>query len=868
MADLPTGTVTFLFTDIEGSTRVLQRHGDGYMHLLERHAELIRAAVVTHDGVEVHTEGDSFFVVFRSAPGGVRAAVDAQRALMAEPWPAGGEMKVRMGLHTGEGMLGGDNYVGLDVHRAARIMSAAHGRQIVVSAATRALVSDGVDFVDIGKHRLKDLERPEHLFQVAAHGLPREFPPLRSLESQHNLPAEVSSFLGRDDLIAAAHARLDKVRLLTLTGPGGVGKTRLALRMASDRLDRHADGVWLAELAGVADPELVSHTVLAALGGTEQPGRDSIESLVAHLGSRDALLVIDNCEHLIDAAADLVQRILADCRNAKVLATSREPLGVAGEAQQPVPPMATGGADGASEAVELFIERARAAVPGFEDTDEARATMATIVRRLDGLPLAIELAAARVRALSLDDLAEHLDDRLSVLAGSRRSAHSRHETIEATVVWSYDLLDQEEKDVFRVLGIFAGPFDLAAAERVTAHLGVNALSMVTSLVDRSLLSVVRDEGKVRYRMLETVKAFARKWLDTEDELATVEAEHTAWALEFAQQIEQEIIGPAMRQLIQRVRANIDDLRAVFARGIERSEPEIPLRILAALEAFLLSSTVREGSRWLERLLAFENIDPKVRAAALSTQGTLLGLQSEPEPAQLATEQAIAIFEELGDELGVARARVNLVMAAWHRLEPERLRALLRSSLEVLRSELEGGLARRMDLQYIGRAVYGLAMWEFEFGDPEAANALAETFMHFGRQTGAVIMDAHGAETLALQAHFLGDHEEARTRFTDAIDAYRRSGVVQCLAHCIEHVALWAVDDRPSDAAGLLAAVETLRTEQMGGSVPAFERKWHDEVTAEVKQKLGPGFDEAFAIGWGVDPTEAADLVEAVLHRSS
>ena len=446
MPELPTGTVTFLFTDIEESTRLLQRVGDeAYGDLLAAHARVLREAIAAGSGIEVQTEGDAFFAAFPTAAGALLAAVHAQRALSRHPWPDGNAVRVRMGVHTGEGILGGDNYIGLDVHRAARIGAAGHGGQVLISAATRGLVESalpkGVGLRDLGAHRLKDIEQPEHLHQLLVEGLSDRFPPIRTLDaSQTNLPPQRTSFVGREHEAAQATAILDRVRLLTLTGPGGIGKTRLALKVAADALGRFADGVYMADLSPIDGPSLVPAAIVRALQVREQPGRDPLDSLADHLRDLEVLLVVDNLEHLLEAAS-VVGRLLDAAPRLTVLATSRVPLHIAGEHEFPVPPMAL--PDGVDrpdleelsryEAVRLFVERASAVRPGFRLTPENAAAIAQITVQLDGLPLAIELAAGRAKLLDPDAILARLGTRLSLLTGGARDLPARQQTLRAAI---------------------------------------------------------------------------------------------------------------------------------------------------------------------------------------------------------------------------------------------------------------------------------------------------------------------------------------------------------------------------------------------------------------------------------------------------
>ncbi|MGA8456242.1 MAG: adenylate/guanylate cyclase domain-containing protein, partial [Streptosporangiaceae bacterium] len=472
-------TLTFLFTDIEGSTAMLQRLGGSYAEVLVGHHEIIRSGLAAHHGREVDTQGDAFFAVFAAPSACVAAAVEMQRALSAHRWPADYPVRVRMGIHSGEAAQTPVGLVGLEVHRAARIAAVAHGGQIVLSAAAAALLSDslpaGASVRDLGLHRLKDLGRPERLFQLDADGLDTAFPPLTSLDNpklRNNLPAQASSFIGRDAQLAEVHRLLDGSRLVTLTGAGGAGKTRLGLQAAAGLADGSGDGVWFVDLAPLQDGDLAAAATASVLGIREDPGRPITETLVDAVGDRSLLVLLDNCEHLIDACAKLADALLRGCPNIVLLTTSREPLGIDGEQVYRVPSMVTPAeGDGvdvirSAEAVRLFADRARQQGARLSWDPEAAEVAGRICRRLDGIPLAIELAAARLRVMPVAELDARLDQRFSILTGGSRAALPRQQTLLAMVDWSWELLTAAERHVLAGLSVFAGGFDLAAAEAV------------------------------------------------------------------------------------------------------------------------------------------------------------------------------------------------------------------------------------------------------------------------------------------------------------------------------------------------------------------------------------------------------------------
>jgi predicted ATPase/class 3 adenylate cyclase/DNA-binding CsgD family transcriptional regulator len=540
------GAVTFLFSDIEGSTRLVKALRERYPRVLAEHQRLVRAAVAAHGGREVDTQGDAFFAVFGGAGQAVLCALDIQRALARHGWPAGAPVRVRIGVHTGPAVRAGDGYTGLAVHRAARICGAARGGQVLVSQATQAIVEDeeeelGFTLIDAGEHRLKDLARPARLFQLAAPGLdPGPRPAGGSgAGGVHGFPAALTSFVGRDGAIGEVAGLLDRGRLVTVTGPGGSGKTRLATEAARRVVGGFAEGAWLAELATVDDPALVASVVAVALGVREQPGEPLAETVARVLARRQLLLVLDNCEHLIGAVAELCAGLLAQCDEVKILATSREPLAVAGEARYRLAPLALPDLEdlaGAAraEAVALFTDRARHADSGFVLDGRTGPAVARLVVRLDGMPLAIELAAARVEALGVTGLLERLDDRFALLAAGDRTAAGRQRSLAATVDWSYRLLAEAEQRVFRHLSVFPGPFTLEAAEAVA---GRGAVPAVLRLVDCSLLVPPRagPDGRPRYGMLETLRGYGAGLLAEAGEDAGAAAALAGYAVRVAGQ---------------------------------------------------------------------------------------------------------------------------------------------------------------------------------------------------------------------------------------------------------------------------------------------------------------------------------------------
>jgi predicted ATPase/class 3 adenylate cyclase len=847
--------LTFLFTDVEGSARLWEALPEAMPEALAEHFRLVGEAIDGVGGKVVKETGDGIFAVFPVSKSAVAAAVAAQRALSAAAWDATGPLKARMGLHSGSAIFEHDDYHGVDVNRCARLMGTAHGGQVIVSEATFALVRDdappGVTFLDLGEHRLRDLARPEHIHQIVHPDLLAEFPPLRSMGAfPNNLPAELSSFIGRKVELAAVQDALSRARLVTLTGAGGAGKTRLALQVAADRIERHPDGVWLVDLAGLSDPLLVAQAVVSALQVAELAGRPALDVLTAYLASRDLLMVLDNCEHLITSAAELVDAVLRASPKVKFVATSREPLNVPGEITWRVPSLSipdersdTGAEE--SEAVVLFVERARAADPTFTLTPERSRVIATICRRLDGLPLAIELAAARVRALSVEEIAARLHDRFSLLTGGARTALPRQRTLEAAVGWSYDLLAQDERLLFARLSIFAGTFDLAAVEEVCSGGGIErdqVLDLLAKLVDKSLVSALVVSGRTRYRLLETLRDYARNRLAMAQDAKAVREAHTRWAVAFAEAAGRQILGPDQTRWLDDIAASLDDLRAALQRTLDAGDRETGLQIMVGLEQWWPIGAVREARHWLEQLLANDDaISPAILGRGLSLYGVVLMIHGEPKGGAEALERALTLLRDVGDLRGAAWATHHLGIGRWQSAQPEVVKALTLEALEAFEKFNEP----------IGilRCLWWLVLWELEFGDAQEAIRYGVRLQEQAGRTPAPIARAHAAEAAGLLARLQGNLDEAGSRLREAVGLHAMSGNAGCLSHCLEHVALWSLDRRePLQAATLLGAVDGIREDIVGNAaVPPFERMWHERATSAAREAVG---DEAFATAWG------------------
>ena len=778
MRELPSGTVTFLFTDVEGSTRLLERLGERYRDVQRRHDAILRAAIAEGGGREVSTGGDSFFAVFPTPGGALDAAVRGQREFAETPWPDGLNVRVRMGLHTGEGVVGGDNYLGLDVNRAARIAAAAHGGQVLLSDATRALVERslpaGIQLRDFGPHRLRDLAQPERLLGVVIEGLEADFPPPRTPDARPtNLPAPLTRFIGRGDEIAAVGELLARNRLVTLTGPGGTGKTRLALEVAAEALTGFADGVFFVDLSSVTDFEVVPGAITAALRVREEPGRSTIETVADHLREKELLLVLDNFEQVVDGAAAVVEPLLGAAPRVKALTTSRVPLRLYGEQQFPVPPLALADPRHAFdlealerfEAVALFVERAVEAKPDFTITPENAPAVAEITTRLDGLPLAIELAASRVKLLPPERLLERLEQRLPLLTAQHRNVPERQRTLRRTIEWSFELLDEAEQRMFSRLAVFAGGANLETVEAVVnpeAELGLDTLDGLASLVDKNLVRAVEaSEGDPRFGMLETVREYGLERLSEGGEAPAIRRRHAEHWIQVAERASAVLSGPEQAAWIGRLERDHDNFRAALGWARHSGEAQVALRLATALADFWrVASHGQEGVRWLSEVLELPGAAEKtrLRARALTAAAGLAPWIGATEAHLQFAEEAAAIYRDLGDPDGIPEALGQLGWAQLHVGELETARANLEEArdLHASRGNRRSALAADCSL---GLGVLALI---------EGRSGQARAYFEEALQTFNELGDPYWAaftELLSGQAEKLeGDDKAAEKRY--------------------------------------------------------------------------------------------------------
>ena len=785
----PARTVTLVFTDIDGSTRLLEQLGDEYATLLSDHHRLVGEAMSAHGGERVDAAGDGLFFSFPTARGALMGCVDGQRAVSGHDWPSGAEVAVRMGMHTGEPLSATTGFVGMDVHRAARICAAGHGGQILVSASARGLIGtalpEGVSLRDLGEHRLKDLVTPERLYQAVVPGLPADFPPARSLETlPNNLPRQLSSFVGRVQEITEAEERLSATSLLTLTGPGGVGKTRMALEVGAHLVDAFHDGVWLVELGALSEGALIGDTIASALQ-LKPSSTGGIGMLLEAVAGRRMLLILDNCEHLLDSLVGVVDQLLHHCPELKILATSREGLGMAGESLMQVPSLTIPDANepglvgslehlADSDAVRLFLERGRAVQPSLTLTNENAEAVAQICRRLDGIPLAIELAAARVRSLPPQQIAARLDDRFRLLTGGSRTALPRHRTLRAALDWSFDLLSEAERVLLPRLSVFGGSFILEAAEAVCAGgpvSGDEVLDLLGRLVEKSLLMPEEGSTEARYRMLETIRDYSQETLSESGEASELYGRHRDWFVALVDQARAGFFaGPEQATWLKRLSDDHDNLRAALQWAHEDPEgARAELSLASGLWRFWeIRGHLAEGSAWLERALSRTGGEVSAqRASALTGAGVLAAQRGDAAAAGAMHEASLLLQRELGNPLAVAAACNNAASAAIERGNLDRARELYREAVELGEN---GG-----DLQGAAYTVLNLADLAARQGDDVEADGLyaksIQTFERFGDVWGM----AQATSRLALVSRRRGDMAAARRRYEDAMKLYRRIG---------------------------------------------------------------------------------------------
>ena len=762
---LPAGTVTFVLGDVVGSTRLWEEHDDIMPEVLARLDAIVDNQLVVHRGARPaeQGEGDNVVAVFVCAADAVGFAWEVTRAIAAEAWPGGVEVSLRIALHTGEARArDGGRYMGESLNRCARLRALGHGGQVLLSRATADLVVDhlceGAFLRDLGVHHLRDLTRPERVAQLCAPGLPFEFPPLRSMAHlPTNLPMQVTTFVGRARELSDTATLLAEHRLLTLTGAGGCGKTRLAVQLAAELVDRYPDGVWLADLSPLTDGELVGRTVAAAAGCPEVPGQRPVETLVESLRDRELLIVVDNCEHLLDAAAEVAEAVLAGCPGVRILATSREPLTAAGEVTYRVPSLAipAGGADADCDSVRLFADRAALARPGLQIDSSNLAAVTAICGRLDGIPLAIELAAARCRVMTAAQIEAQLADRFRLLSGGRRAGLPRQRTLDASVEWSYHLLSEDERRLLRLLSVFAGGFTLDGVEACWDHgaderVPVSAVDLLAGLVDKSLVQPPdADVSAPRFRLLETIRQYAVGKLVEAGEAPSVRQRHAEYYAQLAEAAFAGFLGPDAVRWLAIMTAEVDNLRAADDWAAGTGQADIALR-LCGPEFWPRYGALTEGQQRQERALTLQGAPPKARAAALLAAAETAFILDELERVIQVSTEAISIAGELGDA-DIHGQALNFI--GWCQRSPE----LIAEALKLLRTAGSD--------YWAARALCGLGLAAFVAGDRAATSHFDEA-LRLSRAVGSPFGTGRTLVFAGVAAMLASDFDAAEAALTE------------------------------------------------------------------------------------------------------
>jgi predicted ATPase/class 3 adenylate cyclase len=921
MAGVPTGTVTFLFTDIQGSTKLAREHPENWETARERHHVILRGAIECYQGYVFQIIGDAFCAAFHTAGDALRAAAKAQMDLSSENW---GEVpiKARMGIHTGKAEIQEDGeYHGyLAMSRIQRLMSAAYGGQVLISAASQELLledlPEGLSLRDLGERRLKDLIRPEHIYQLVIPGLPVDFPPLKTLDFyRHNLPVQLTSFIGREKEMEEIKRSILTHRLVTLTGVGGTGKTRLSLQATADLLDQYRDGVWFVELASVGDPDLVPQTISSCLGIPEQPGQTILQLLLDYLNTRKLLLVLDNCEHLIAACAELVDMLLSQAPSIKIIVTSREALGVSGEMIWHVPSLSL--PDGKLvptleqlsqyEAVQLFIERATLVQPQFLVTRENAPAIAQICFRLDGIPLALELAAARVRGLSVDQIAARLDDRFRLLTGGSRTALPRQRTLQAAIDWSYRLLEEQERLLLRRLSIFAGGWTLEAAEQVCASDELASdliLDYLLRLVDKSLVVASTQEIPPRYYLLETIRQYAQEKLDEAGESGLVRDCHLEYFRSLAEQARSHFQDSEQFIWLDRFEIELDNVRAALTWALQSGSVEAGLSLAADLTAdvggfWFYQGHLKEGHEFLEKFLGkslstdqmnilasgyfasavlgwwlddittfYKHTEQsetlwlqlgrtyKVRAT-LARVLKVLGYKAlnpayDPIYVHKENQEILQIFQETGDRWLIAHALHGIANETLSRENLREGEQVMKQSLLLFR---ESGDQIRVSVNNVSLA--GIAMREEMYAE---ARVLCEEALTAYRQLPLKLKDVP-LWLLGVIAVIEGNYATAKAWYTECLLIDQEIGFYNQFPEClIGFAGIASFEKRFERAAQLIGRAETAVTARQAPGLEDFDQAELQRLKMSLRRELGDAhFEVVAAIGRAMSREQAIAL---------
>jgi len=872
--ELPHGTVTLLFSDVEGSTRHLLRLNERYPGVLTRHREILAEAIEAYRGVLVDTQGDGTFAAFPTAHGAILAAIRAQHALNAEPWPEEQPFKVRIGIHTGEPMVSRDGYAGLDVHRAARLCAAAHGGQVLVSQTTRDLAIDAlpgdVTFIDLGTHLLKDLPQPERLVQLVSPGLATEFAAPRALGAPSSLPANRQPLIGRDRELETCRELIlrDGVNLVSLTGPGGTGKTALAIHLAASLLPIFPDGVHFVPLAAITDPDLVPGAVARVLGIQDQTTRPIAEVITDAIGNRSILMVLDNFEHLAPAMW-LVADMVESCPALKVLVTSRELLRLSREHDVPIPPLDLPPAQASTldvltqnDAVRLFVARAQSVRPGFRITPETGPIIGEICRRLDGLPLALELAAARVRMLSPQALLSRLDRRLPLLTDGPRDRPARQRTLRDTIGWSYGLLTEDERFLFRALGAFVGGCSLEAAEAVcwSDDAGMGVLDALGSLVDKSLVRQEVTDDEPRFSLLETIREFALEQLEAGGDAPEIRRRHASFYLEFAERVDPLLIGHDQVMWLDRLELDHGNLSAALtwardgrltgdqtACGIPAADAGI--RLAGALHWFWwLGGHIGEGRQWLAEVMSWEIEEHRRPEFARSrfAAGVLTMIQGDYQPARQLLNEAANMAEATGDTqllgrcLGYRRI-VEVYLHDMGLLEMAQVRQTTERALDVLTATTDAwGLA-------LVQSLYGVSLRRA--GEHQRAAQVLRNAIALAQTTGDHYLIGTCLPKLGTTLVELGDLDAAEPLYGEALEHLAEIRDGWWASRCIQFLAGVAAQRGDYRRAALLLGTADATIEAVGAHrVPVEAREYEQVIKATHEHLDDVSFAETYERG--------------------
>jgi len=873
----PQGTITFLFSDIEGSTRLWERDPGAMQPALARHDAILHACAAASNGYVFKTIGDAFCIAFDTAPDALAAAATAQRQLDEEAWGETGPLRVRMALHTGAAEFRDGDYFGNPLNRVARILASAHGGQVLLSFSAEELVRDflpaGIRLRDIGEHRLRDLNRSEHLFQLVIDGIASEFPPLRFLEvTPNNLPSNLSTFVGRETHVTDVRELLETSRLITLTGTGGTGKTRLSLQVASQVLGEFSGGVWFVEFATLTDPLRLWETVAATLGIREEPEIPIQRTLARYVSKRKMLLLFDNCEHVLNSAATLAAELLRAGPALQILATSRHSLGISGERTWSVPPLTIlnpardlfqvpdiVATVSQYEAVRLFIDRAAAAKPGFEVTRQNAPSIAQICWRLDGIPLAIELAAARAKVLSPEQIATRLDDRFRLLTGGNRSVLPHQQTLRALIDWSYDLLSEDERTLFRRLGVFGGGRTLEAIEDVCTGNGVDAyeaLDLLQQLVDKSLLSVETGaDGSVRYTMIESVWHYTQEKLETSGEVESLRDRHLACFLSVAEALLPQLEGSGIALALERIDTERSNFRLALDWAARRPHLAVKgLRIAGVLTRYWeIRGNLEEACKVFQSILhAPGALEPtRERAAALAGAGRIAWCRDRAADAQPLYEQSIAIYESLGDTAAATLNGAFLGFVKRNLTVAEDIRACFEPALEL--GKASG------DRLLIAIALSGLGTLAVDEGRFEEALRMKEESLAIYRAVGDKWIAGYILWGVAKASNAAGDPVRARSALAEWVTIARELGNRWSLPYVLQAFAdILLLEGNAAAAARALGAAESGR-EALAITLDAVDQAELDRSILQLETTLAnPARRREWEIGRGQSLWEAVD----------